>query len=383
MNLCFDYGVSQLKKHGEELCGDSVEIVRTEKENIIVMSDGLGSGVRANILSRLTAKTASTMLKMGGNIDEVIDTVAKTLPISKNSNLAYSTFSILQLHLDGRAYLVEYDNPPFFTGHQNKICQVRQIETIIGSKKVKEYFFELDDLDWVVLISDGVLNPGSGGLMDTFWGRERIGKYIEETYCMQKDAGEWAEEISSLCNSLYEERPGDDATVVVIKARTPDQVTMLIGPPKSKENDYMVVQKLMTEPGIKIVSGGTTGNVVGRILGREVTTDLTSLSREIPPTGLLPGIDLLTEGAVTLVRALEYLKRRTKIQELKENKDGASRLATMLAKADSIHMLVGTATNGALHGADLPAIYTYKSHVVRDLINVLQLMSKEVTVEYY
>ncbi|MEG6615459.1 SpoIIE family protein phosphatase [Peptococcaceae bacterium 1198_IL3148] len=383
MSIKFDFGVAQLKKHGEELCGDNVEIFNTDQDNIVVMSDGLGSGVKANILSRLTVKTAGTMLKMGGDIDEVIETIASTLPTCKIRKLAYSTFTVAKIKHDGRTYVVEFDNPQVFVGHNHRILKPHQITRTIADKEINEYFFEMKDNDWLVMVSDGVLHAGVGLVMNMGWGRARIGQLLEETYLPSKNAQEWAEEIIHLCYNLYGEQPGDDATVVVVKARQARNVTVMIGPPANKEDDYAVVNRLMSESGAKVVCGGTTGNIVGRILGREVAVDLTTNTKKVPPIGILPGIDLVTEGAVTLVYALEYLKYGIKLKDLKGNKDGASRLAVLLSEADDISFIIGTAANPALQGVGVPAIYTYKQHVIRDLITVLKDKGKNVTEEYY
>lgn len=385
MKISIDIGVHQLKKHGEELCGDSVEIVRTGKADLVVLSDGLGSGVKANILSRLTAKTAATMLRLGGHIEEVIDTVAKTLPIDRDINAAYSTFSILQIQNNGRLYLVEYDNPPVFIGNGNYLFSPRREERYIAGKKIYEYEFDVDDRDWLVLTSDGVLNPGTNGLMNVSWGWERLARFIEESYKEDKTAADWAEEIAGICYTLYGEKPGDDVTVVAVKIKQPQHVTILIGPPQNKADDPRVVRKLMDSPGAKVVCGGTTGEIVGRILGRKVFIDLSSVAEGVPPVGMLPGIDLVTEGAVTLVQTLEHLKTNTRLKDLAQNRDGASRLTTLLMNANSIHIMVGTAKNDALavDCTDVPAIYAYKHHVIRDLINTLREMGKEVKEEYF
>ncbi|SHE31833.1 SpoIIE family protein phosphatase [Desulforamulus putei] len=383
MKICLDIGVAQLKKYGEELCGDSVEIVRTGQADLVVVSDGLGSGVKANILSRLTTKTAATMLRQGADIDEVIDTVARTLPIDKTINAAYSTFSILHIQNNGKLYLVEYDNPGVFIGNRNKLFTPRRVEQLIAGKKIFEYDFEVDDQDWLVLTSDGVLNAGTNGRMNVSWDWKRIGSFIEDSYAEDKSAQDWAEEIAGLCNTLYGEKPGDDVTVVVVKVRRPMHVTMLIGPPQRKEDDRLVVRKLMEAPGARVVCGGTTGEIVGRVLGRKVFIDLSSVAEGVPPVGMLPGIDLVTEGAVTLVQTLEHIKANTDLKQLKNARDGASRLAALLKKADSIHFMVGLAKNDALACNDGPAIYAYKHHVIKDMIKTLRDQGKDITEEYF
>lgn len=383
MNIRFDFGISQLNKYGEELCGDSVEIFNTDEASIVVLSDGLGSGVKANILSMLTVKTAGTMLKMGGRIDEVIETIASTLPTCQVRKLAYSTFSVAQMRYDGRAYVVEFDNPPMFMGNRTKLISPRQTTRIIGDKKINEYFFKMEDQDWVVLVSDGVMHASVGTVLNLQWNWDRVANHLIDTYQKDKSAEEWADEIAQLCYNLYGEQPGDDVSVVVIKARLPRKVTIMIGPPAKKEDDYFVVNKLMDGFGAKVVCGGTTGNIVGRILGRNVSVDLTTNTKKIPPIGILPGIDLVTEGAVTLVYALEHLKYGTKLKELKNGRDGASRLATLLTEADDIDFIIGTAANPALQGVGVPAIYAYKQHVIHDLISVLKTKGKNVTEAYY
>ncbi|RYD06848.1 hypothetical protein N752_01605 [Desulforamulus aquiferis] len=289
----------------------------------------------------------------------------------------------MQIENNGKTRLVEYDNPGVFIGNRNKLFTPRREEHVIAGKKISEYSLDVDDQDWLVLTSDGVINAGIDGRMNLTWNRERIGKFIEDTSDKQKSAQEWADEIAALCYNLYGEKPGDDVTVVAIKVRHPIHVTMLIGPPQNKEDDRKLVRRLMESPGRKVVCGGTTGEIVARVLGRKVFVDLSSVSDDVPPVGLLPGIDLVTEGAVTLVQTLEHLKGNTKLSELQFRKDGASRLATFLKQADSIHIIVGTASNNALDCMDVPAIYAYKHHVIRDMINTLKDMDKDIVEEYY
>lgn len=382
MKVCVDIGTAQLKKDGEELCGDSIEVVSTETGHIVVVADGLGSGVKANILSRLTAKTAGSMLKMGGQIDDVIETLAHTLPICKVRQLAYSTFTILQITRDGQAYLVEYENPPSYIGKNNSLQRVERIERNIGGKLIRECYFTVTESNWLVIVTDGVIHAGAGKAMNLAWGRDRVGIYLAGTYSPAMSAPDWAREFVRLCNHIYGERPADDASVAVVKVRRPQHVVVLIGPPRNMEDDVEVVDKLMRSSGIKVVCGGATGNIVARVLGRELTVDLSSGNDRVPPTGIIAGIDLVTEGAVTLVEAVDHLKRRPGLKKLR-GRDGASRLASILTAADSVHFIVGTAASPVQQGAEVPAIYIYKQYIIRDLIRILQDMGKNVSEEYY
>ncbi|MCG8402053.1 MAG: serine/threonine-protein phosphatase [Firmicutes bacterium] len=382
MELCVNIGTAQLAKNGEELCGDSIEVTQTGTDRIVVVADGLGSGVKANILSRLTAKTAATMLKKGGRIDDVMETLAHTLPICKTRKLAYSTFTILHISPSGNAHLIEYENPPSYVGNRRRLVQLDKTERIIDGKLIRESHFQVGENDWLVLVTDGVLHAGTGKVWNMGWGWDRVGGYLTQAYAPEKSASGWAEEIAGMCDSIYGGRPGDDVSIAVVKVHRPRHVTVLIGPPRNRSDDGLVVDKLMRAGGIKVVCGGTTGNIVGRVLGREVRVDLSSRSERIPPVGIITGVDLVTEGAITLVNALDKIKGRSQTEKI-EGRDGASRLASILMSADSVHFMVGTAANPAQQGQDMPGIYVYKQYIVRDLIRVLQEMGKTVTEEYY
>jgi hypothetical protein len=198
MTLQLEIGQRQLNKHDEELCGDSIEVADAPESTIIVVSDGLGSGVKANILSSLTTKMAATMLIGGCTLEEVIDTLAHTLPVCEVRHLAYSTFTILQVKRDGRAYLAEYDTPAAFIGHGSELRGVERIERVVGERTVHETLFDLSLDDWVVIVSDGVPHAGIGGIWNLGWGWDKIGGYVKLAMGRGDDAQAVADEIGPL-----------------------------------------------------------------------------------------------------------------------------------------------------------------------------------------
>ncbi|MBE3585329.1 serine/threonine-protein phosphatase [Desulfofundulus thermocisternus] len=375
MKIFLDIGRAQLNKAGEELCGDSIEVVRTRSSTIVVLSDGLGSGVKANILSSLTTKTAATMLRMGGEIEEVIETLVQTLPTCRVRKLAYSTFSILQVMAGGRAYLVEYDNPRAFLGHRDRLREIGRIRRVINDKEITEAFFDFREGDWLVLISDGVVHAGTGGVLNRGWGWDGVRTFLLELAAKNLDAAAWARELIQRCHQLYAGRPGDDTSVVVMKALAPRKVTVMIGPPMDRSADALVVEKLVRSPGVKVVCGGTTASIVARVLGREIEVDLSTRSDRVPPVGIIAGIDLVTEGTLTVLYALEHLRQGVPLEDLQKARDGASRLAATLLGADLIHFIVGLAVNPA-------GDCTYKHRTIEQLIRLLRKKGKEVTAEY-
>ena len=162
MSVCLDISWKSLNKHNEELCGDKVEVLHTEDADIVILADGMGSGVKANILATLTSKILGTMFLNGAAIESCVETIARTLPICQVRQVAYATFSILQIFHDGNAYLVEFDNPSCVFIRDGKILdypyKVREIE----GKKIHEYRFQVKKNDCFVLMSDGVIYAGAG-----------------------------------------------------------------------------------------------------------------------------------------------------------------------------------------------------------------------------
>ncbi len=381
--LFIELGRAQLNKAGEELCGDSIEITRTRDSVIVVVSDGLGSGVKANILSSLTTRIASTMLKGGSAIDDVVSTLAATLPVCKVRQLAYSTFSILQMFKNGRAYLAEYDNPEVFAGGKAGPKRLVFTERKVGERTIRETYFTIEDGDWLCLVSDGVLHAGIGGIWNLGWGWERVGAFVQQVASQELPAQEFAAEVIGLANKLYGGKPGDDASVAVVKVRAPRQVTLLIGPPRDPADDARVVAKLRRAPGKTVVCGGTTGNIVARVLGKKIEVDLESTDEDVPPVGVIEGIDLVTEGMLTLVRALNNLREQVPLSKIYFNTDGASRLTVTLLKSDRVHFIVGRAINPAHQSTGVPPLLALKPQIVDDMVKQLRRLGKKVTVEYH
>jgi hypothetical protein len=381
-SLFYEFGHSSVNKAGEELCGDSVVFTRNPDQVTTVLSDGLGSGVKANILSTLTTKIISVMLEKGASIGEVTETLSATLPQCKVRKIAYSTFSIAQSFPNGDTFVTEYDNPPTFYINDGKVHPLDYQERKIGERTIKESHFSLKAGDWLVFVSDGEVHAGIGGVWNLGWDWEHIARYLEEQSVLDLPAQKLAENLVNAANKLYEKTPGDDTTAGVIKVRDRRFATLLIGAPLNKEDDGSVVKNLMTSNGKKIVCGGTTGNIVARELQQELDVDLSTLSDDVPPVGIIKGVDLVTEGTITLLRTLELLKDSSKRDTLRYKKDGASRLAYELTETDSITIHLGRAMNAAHQNPDLPIDLGLKSQFVEEIARLLESRDKEVDISY-
>ena len=377
-------------KFGEELCGDKVEAVQSPEETIMVMADGLGSGVKANILSTLTTKIALTMLREGSSIEETVKTIMATLPICKIRKIAYSTFTIIRVDLQGNCYIVEYGNPPVMLLRDGKVLRLEGTTREIDGKEVKEYRLRVQRDDVFIAMSDGVVHAGVGGILNLGWQWENIAQYIEKISKVESTIASLVKLLSEATMNFYLDMPGDDATIVALKIISPQFVTVFAGPPQNPDDDEKVVNHLIEKPGKKIVCGGTAAQIVARVLDREIKTSTNFVDPTIPPIAWIKGIDLVTEGVLTLDRTCKILTRfidtdvqYSELRQLQQQKDGASRLAMFLLNATDITFLLGKAINPAHQNPGFPKNLSIKLNIVKELVDILDKMGKHIEIVYY
>ncbi|HOJ09167.1 MAG TPA: SpoIIE family protein phosphatase [Clostridiales bacterium] len=390
MRLYVDVSYESLNKYNEELCGDTVEVIRNGNSVTVVLADGLGSGVKANILSTLTSKIIGTMLVNGASIDEAVETIANTLPVCKEREIAYSTFSILQVFNSGECYLVEFDNPSVIYLEGGKVKYLESISREINGKHVKESRLQLSEDDTFVLISDGVVHAGIGSTLNLGWQWENVAEYVERTWKKDLSAKKIAKLLVSVCDNLYAQKPGDDATVAAVKIRSPLKVNIMVGPPVDRNQDNYVVSRFLSQEGMKVVCGGTTSKIVSRETGREIVTSFNYFNPAVPPIAEIDGIDLTTEGVLTLGKTLDYVRRclstESTIHDLLhlKDRDGASKLANILLEdGTSVNFFVGRAMNPAHQNPDMPLNLGLKLKLVEELAAYLKSIGKEVSIEYF
>jgi hypothetical protein len=381
--LFIESGGANISKFGEILCGDSLSVANIAGGKLMVLSDGLGSGVKANILATLTTKIATRLMERGLPLEEVVDTLSDTLPECKVRKIAYSTFTLLKVQEDGRVYLAEFDNPPTFFLKRGYVSELKYTTRTCGTRKIREAHVHVEAGDWLIAVSDGEIHAGIGGLLNLGWDWDKIAKFLETQVYEDISAQKIAQILVDQARQLYQGKPGDDTTVGVLKIRPKRYANFMIGPPVKREDDTAVVERFLGLPGRKIVSGGTTAGIVGKMLGKDVVVDLSTMTSKIPPTGKLEGIDLVTEGVHTVNHALEILEAVTDIEDLVGERDGSSRLAWEFLFADSINIFLGQAINPAHLNPNLPQEMGFKSRSVQAVASLLKERGKEVTLEIH
>ncbi len=390
MSLYIDTSFESLNKYNEELCGDKVEVLRNENSIVVVLADGLGSGVKANILATLTSKIIGTMIANGSSVDEAVETIANTLPVCSERGIAYSTFSILQIFNSGEGYLVEFDNPAVFRLRKGKPFEIDSTVRVISGKSIKESRFTVTTEDMFIMASDGVIHAGIGQTLNLGWQWKNVAEYIQRTYKTEISAKMMTKLLLSVCDNLYGHEPGDDTTLVTVSIRKPVKLTVMVGPPINAGEDDHIISSFAALQGKKVVCGGTTSQIVARELGKAIKTRFDYFDPGVPPTAEIEGVDLATEGVLTLRRTLDHIKACESSESTMQDfinlnkKDGASKLARiLLEESTNIHFIVGRAMNPAHQNPEFPLNLSLKLKLVEEIVIYLRKLGKQVSLEYH
>lgn len=388
-DLCADIGYKSINHVGEQLCGDHVEIVEPdENSTVVVLSDGLGSGVKASILSTLTSKIISTMLAEGLSLEECVETIAATLPVCSVRGVAYSTFTIIHLKNNQIAELIQYDNPHAIVIRNEANWDYPKTEMNIGGKKIYKSVIKLQENDIFVAMSDGCPHAGIGVAYNFGWKREDIVSFME----LLAPVGYTAKTLSTMlvdeCDKLYGFEPGDDATACVVRIRKREPMNLLFGPPSNRDDADRMMSLFFSKEGKHIICGGTTSSIAAKYLRKPVKASLQYEKSDVPPIAEIEGVDLVTEGVITVNKVVEYAKDYLGENKLYEHwnfkRDGASLICRLLfEEATDINFYVGRAVNPAHQNPDLPINFNIKMNLVEELSKCLKKMGKRIKVSYF
>ena len=388
-DLCADIGYKSINHVGEELCGDHVDVVEdNENSTVIVLADGLGSGVKASILSTLTAKIISTMMAAGLPIEECVSTIAGALPVCSVRGVAYSTFTIIHILNNETAEIIQYDNPHVIVIRNCEVYDYPKTEFNIGGKKIYKSTISLQEDDVFIAMSDGCPHAGMGTKFNFGWKREDIADYMVALVAGGYTAKNLSTMLVDECDKLYGNKPGDDTTACVVRIRKREPMNILFGPPSNRDDANRMMSLFFSKAGKHIICGGTTSSIASKYLGKPIRTSLNFERSDIPPIAYLEGVDLVTEGVITMNKVIQYAKDYLGENELYEEwnfkKDGASLISRLLfEEATDINFYVGRAVNPAHQNPDLPINFNIKMNLVEELSTCLKKMGKRIKVSYF
>ncbi len=385
--LFIDTGSSQCTHFDERICGDVIIFRRLPDEDrmLAVLADGLGHGVKANILATMTATMALRFVAEDREIVHSAEIIMDALPVCRERKISYSTFTIVDIRPGGWINVVEMGNPPFLLlrkGRPHRITGCAFVSPKYRDRMMTAFHFQAHPQDHLLFFSDGVTQAGLGTTrLPLGWQSEGAEQYAVEQLAQNPETG--AQELSEriLRQAIAQEphlRPMDDITAACIHFRTPQKLLLFTGPPVDPKRDAEVGALFREFKGTKVICGGTSAEIVARELNVKKSPDFESYAGDLPPTSLIPGIDLVTEGIFTLTRAAAYLEKGDH-QKL----DPAGRLVTLLKQNDVIELLVGTKINEAYQDPNLPLDLELRRNIVKRLEHVLRdQYMKEVHVRF-
>ncbi len=395
-NIFIDVDYAQIYKHGQKIGGDVFLLSRNPESNKIVctLSDGLGSGVKANVLASLTAHMAHKLSFSPIDLGHSAEIIMNTLPVCRERKISYSTFTIADIHYQEnmeniKVRLVEYDNPLAlrFNGCESVSWQrdKRELQREAAFKKeVVQYSqFNMEIGERLIMFSDGVTQSGLGKNLPLGWRTSGVQKYVSELIKANPDISsrELSSAIVQKANSLDGLCSKDDITAVVVYIRRPRKTVIVTGPPFTKEADELLGEKIKAFDGKKIVSGGTTALIVSRLFNAKIKVDLSCWSPDVPPASKMDGIDLVTEGMLTLSRVANVLEKKIPVSQLPN--DPVKKFVEILLDSDQIHFIVGTKINEAHQDPNIPVEIGIRRTIVGRLRNALEnIYLKETSQEY-
>jgi len=389
-----EVGHFQINHEGEKICGDVFLCKRIPEENrvLCVLSDGMGHGVRANVLATLTATISLNFSMEHKDANELAGMIMKALLVCSERGISYSTFTVIDISIEcDNVSILEYDNPQTVVLRGNKIYQPEwthvQYKGDTRDKRVmdlKKCSFVPHLEDRVIFCSDGIIQSGLGKGMVMGWGRNDLVRFIREIIEAKPtiSAADLSERIvkRAAANDLY--TPKDDLTCGVIYFRQARKTLLCTGPPFNPEKDNEFASILKNFSGKKIVSGATTTEIISRELGRKVV-DEERVDLTLPPSSKMDGIDLITEGVLTLSKVIHILNTLNINSNIQFGKGPADRACKLLLDSDIINILVGTKINETHHDPSLPVEIELRKHLIQRLTKVLsEKFMKVVNIEY-
>ena len=383
---------SQQRNHdGERICGDVFlyRYIHEEERVIAVLSDGMGHGVKANILATLTATMALNFTREHKEVDRIAEIIMNTLPVCSERKISYSTFTIVDIESSGKANILEYDNPSTIILKGNKVLDIQWKKVILdkgknSGKVLRTCTFMPEKEDRIIFCSDGVSQSGMGSESFPFgWERDSIAVYASQLVTSESSisAVMLAGKIVTMAHKNDGYKAKDDISCAVIYFREPRKLMICTGPPFEKEKDKELAAKVSGYKGKVILCGGTTADIVARELNRTIVDELIFEDPELPPESFLEGIDLVTEGILTLQKVNEILK--TYNNSIRLGKGPADKIVKMLMESDEIHFIIGTRINIAHQDPTLPVELEIRRTVVKRIARLLEeKWLKKISFEY-
>lgn len=391
-NYHVEIDVQQKKPKGEIACGDVFmsDIFREEGRTILVLSDGIGHGIKASVLATLTATMALKYARFHTRPEISAQIIMEALPKSSDGKESYATFTIIEIETDGHVRIINYDNPPVLIIRNGQpfqpkeyMLEVRGPENVGKLLRCREFTARKEDR--LVFLSDGVVQSGLGNKRYPMgWGIENVYTFALNQVNRMPDisASKLARKINNQAamNDNFEMK--DDTTCGVIYFREPRKFMLITGPPFYKIKDYDFADRIRNFNGKKIICGGTTAEIIAREL--DISVEIEHLPKNpemLPPVASMEGFEMVTEGILTLGKVEEILENYTSETRLQDSPP--ENVVKLLLQHDSIEIILGTRINWAHQDPEQPLELELRKFVIKRITKILtNKFFKEVEIEY-
>jgi hypothetical protein len=379
--LYYEVITGQISKKAEQPCGDVAWTERDKSATIHILCDGVGSGIKANIAATMCVARMKELLKNGFSLREAFASIVRTMEEARKKDLPCVFFTVTRVLSDGVAVILNYEMPEIlfvskkYSTHLNSIVQPFY-EGIVSETNCMLY-----KGDGLILMSDGITQAGMGKGLPNGWTIEGVNKFVNDQLRSGVELKNLPISIINEAKKKWHNQCEDDLSVSLIYCRKGIIINIFTGPPINSETDDDVVNEFLSNDGLKIVCGATTAKIVARYLGKELEIDQSFNSMISPPNYEIEGIDLVTEGAVTLNQL--YNIWGEELEKL-EKDNPVTILYALLSVADKVNMFVGKSHNPA--GDDISFKQNgilRRDKIVPLLIHKFQQYNKIVTVQEY
>jgi len=375
---------ASVQKNGKMVCGDVFlsRKLKNEKRTIAVLSDGLGSGIKANILATMTANMAMSFTVNDQPVERSARSIINTLPEDSVRKISYASFTIVDIALDGATRIIEYGNPQFFVLRNDEIIVPESVKQEV--EELFSYRFDAQMGDRIILFSDGVTQSGIGKQDMPFgWGDKKLKAFTQSYVHNNQDISAYKLSHRILAEALKNDgyTAADDISCAVIYLRRPRKLLISTGPPYTPENDERLATSIKEFQGIKIICGGTTAQIVSKLWKKDIDVDINSACHELPPSASMEGVNLITEGILTLGKLSSFLEAGNADSVPGDNP--AKQIYSLLMENDQINILAGTSINPSHQDPNLPEELEIRRNVVKKIARILEVKYlKEVIVNY-
>ncbi len=385
-----EVGVNQRNHDKERICGDMFlsEKLKDERRVISVLTDGMGHGVKANVLATLTAKMAMNFTKDKKEFNRIAEVILNTLPVCSERKISYATFTIVDIQIGGNTRILEYGNPQTIVVRAGKILNLEWTTVVSSSEKVRSNELAMCEFtqqkgDRILVFSDGITQSGLGnGKYLMGFGHENLKKFILDLVRNDKDisAQNLARKVVNIAHLNDNYKAKDDTSCACIFLRTPRKLMLFTGPPFDKSKDSHAAELVKDFDGKKIICGATTAELLSREWIEPIINEPNHYYG-FPPTSQMEGVDLITEGVITLSAVAEVLTSHKPTYILGNNP--ADRITKMFLESDEITILMGTKLNKSHLDPTLPTEIELRRNVVKRIIGLLETkFLKDVNVIY-